>query len=137
MYDKHNVNRKYVHELNFKITIKNFEFEWFLSVIDWERFQFKIKVAAEIVNVDYQLVWWYSYAECLIQDLAYMLNLCCKQLINDDGLSAMQDELLQLMAYLCLYQYHRDALTLLKKEIVCSVKTDKKKNAILFCYEGL
>jgi hypothetical protein len=66
-----------------------------------------------------------------------MLDLCYKQLTRGSPWLATQDELLRLIAHLCLWQYRRDVLTLLEKEIVRCFPADENKDGIQFCSESL
>lgn len=137
LYDEHERQGRRRRGLGFQRTVRDFGFGWLNPVVDWERFQFRAEVAAEMVDADRGLVQWYSYAGRLIQDLNQMLDLCCERLAKPLIPVVALDELLRLAAHVCLRQYRRDALTLLEKEMVRSLKTDEDKDSVQFCAEGL
>ena len=90
-----------------------------------------------MLDAEDEVLRWCSFSGRVIHDTVQMLEICCGRLADGCQSPAAQDELLQLMAHLCLRQDRRDVLTLLEKEVRGALKSDDEKDAIQFCYKGL
>lgn len=123
--------------LGFEESIARYGYGWFASVIDWERLTFLSTLSSEVVQANHHLGRWYQGSGRLIHDANALLDVCLPYLSSPTTTRTVYDEVVLISIHLCLREYRRDILAILRKELRDASDEDFDIDDIRFCYDTL